>query len=47
MLHHGQELDVSEAHLLDIGHELIGEFAICERTIAFFATRRQDPRCTS
>ena len=37
MLHDGQQLDVREAHLLDVGNQLVGQFAVGEPAIAFLA----------
>ena len=48
MLHHRQQLDVRVAHLLDVGDQLVGQFAIGQPAIAWSSTmRRQEPRCTS
>ncbi len=33
---HGQQLDVGEAHVADVGDEFVGEFAVAQPAIAFF-----------
>src|SRR6266478_22781 len=34
MLHHGQELDVGKAHVLDVIRELVGQLAVVEKAVA-------------
>ena len=36
MLHDGKQFDVGVAEILDVGNELIAEFAVSEPAIAFF-----------
>jgi hypothetical protein len=36
MLHHGEELDVREAHLVDVVSELVRQLAVVEESIALF-----------
>ena len=40
MLHHRQQLDVREAHLLDVGHEAVRQLAIGEEAVAFLGHAR-------
>ena len=45
VLHHGQQLDVGEAHLDDVRRELLGQLVIAQRPAA--SCLRHEPRCTS
>ncbi len=47
MLHHGQELDVREAHLIDVFGEARRGLAVGEGAIMSSGTRIHEPRWTS
>ena len=40
MLHHRQQLDVREAHLLHVRHEAVRQLAVGQEAVAFFRHAR-------
>ncbi len=43
MLHHGQELDVGEAHLGNVVRELVGQLAVVQEAVALLGHAPNTP----